>query len=73
MSIIEMYDTRTIEFKLTEVMNMLTQIEFKVKDLENYIKGKPKNFINGPTGADAPTENPWKGINMPPPLNMGNS
>lgn len=61
MALAYMHQVETLEYKITEIMNKLTLIENRVKDLEYQIK---KN--NGPVGPDVWVENPWKGINIAP-------
>jgi hypothetical protein len=61
MTMVEMYHVKSLEYKITEIMNQLTVIENRVKDLELAIKR------NGPVGPQQTFENPWKGISIPPP------
>jgi hypothetical protein len=48
MAMIEMYQIKSLEYKITEIMNKLNVIEDRIKDLEIYIKsdGKIKKYFD---------------------------
>ena len=48
MAMVEMYQIKSLEYKITEIMNKLNVIEDRIKDLEIYIKsdGKIKKYFD---------------------------